>query len=36
MFFGNFKPRYLTIRKAGKALLMAYRYLPSKLVKREF
>ena len=36
MFFGNYKPRYLTIEKVGVRLLMAYRYIPSKKVKNEF
>ena len=36
MFFGNYKPRYLTIQKVGDRLLMAYRYIPSKKVKHEF
>ena len=36
MFFGNYKPRYLTIEKVGTRLLMAYRYIPSKKVKNEF
>lgn len=36
MFFGNFKPRLLTISRLNKRLMMAYRYLPSKQVKHEF
>lgn len=36
MFFGNYKPRYLTIERVGTRLLMAYRYIPSKKVKNEF
>ena len=36
MFFGNFKPRLLTISKVDGRLLMAYRYLPSKTIKNEF
>jgi hypothetical protein len=36
MFFGNFKPRYLTISKVGSRLMMAYRYIPSKAIKNEF
>lgn len=36
MFFGNYKPRCLTIEKLAGSLLMAYRYLPSKKVKNEF
>ena len=36
MFFGNYKPRYLTIEKVGGRLMMAYRYIPSKKVKNEF
>ena len=33
MFFGNYKPRLLTIEKVGTRLLMAYRYIPSRKVK---
>jgi hypothetical protein len=36
MFFGNFKLRLLTISKVNGKLFMAYRYLPSKQIKREF
>lgn len=36
MFFGNFKPRCLTISKVGDRLMMAYRYIPSKKIKNEF
>ena len=36
MFFGNCKPRYLTIEKIESNLIMAYRYIPSKKVKNEF
>jgi hypothetical protein len=36
MFFGNFKPRLLTISRLNKRLMMAYRYLPNKEVKNEF
>lgn len=36
MFFGNFKPRLLTITKADGRLFMAYRYLPTKKIKNEF
>ena len=36
MFFGNYKPRCLTISKIGDRLIMAYRYIPSKKVKNEF
>ena len=36
MFFGNYKPRYLTISKVRSRLMMAYRYIPSKAIKNEF
>lgn len=36
MFFGNFKLRLLTISSINGRLFMAYRYLPSKKIKREF
>ena len=36
MFFGNYKPRCLTIEKVERQLIMAYRYMPSKKVKNEF
>lgn len=36
MFFGNFKPRLLTISRMNTRLTMAYRYLPSKEIKNEF
>jgi hypothetical protein len=36
MFFGNYKPRLLTISRVGSRLMMAYRYLPGKQVKHEF
>lgn len=36
MFFGNFKPRYLTISKVANRMMMAYRYIPSKVIKHEF
>ena len=36
MFFGNYKPRCLTISKIDERLVMAYRYIPSKKVKNEF
>ncbi len=36
MFFGNFKPRLLTISKTDGRLFMAYRYLPTKKIKNEF
>jgi hypothetical protein len=36
MFFGNYKPRLLTVEEVGGRLLMAYRYIPSKRVKHEF
>jgi hypothetical protein len=35
MFFGNFKPRLLTISKNEQGLLLAYRYLPTKTIKRQ-
>ena len=35
MFFGNFKPRLLTITKDEQGLLLAYRYLPTKMIKRQ-
>ena len=34
MTFGNFKPRLLTIASQDKKLVMAYRYLPSRDIKR--
>ena len=36
MFFGNYKPRYLTIEKIEGSVIMAYRYIPSKKIKNEF
>lgn len=36
MFFGNYKPRILTISKVGPQLMMAYRYVVSREVKNEF
>jgi hypothetical protein len=34
MFFGNFKPRLLTMSKSEHGLMMAYRYPQSKVAKR--
>ncbi len=36
MFFGNFKPRLLTIEARGSNLIMAYRYLANKEPKKQF
>ena len=36
MFFGNFKPRLVTIESLGGRLTMAYRYLPTRKVRNEF
>ena len=36
MFFGNYKPRCLTISKSGDRLVMAYRYVPTRKVKNQF
>lgn len=36
MFFGNFKPRLLTIAKNPQGLLMAYRYVDTRKIKKEF
>lgn len=36
MFFGNFKPRTLTISKDENKLMMAYRYPDTKKIKNEF
>ena len=36
MFFGNFKPRILTMQLIAKKLMMAYRYVPTRKIKREF
>lgn len=35
MFFGNFKPRLLTIEARGSTLTMAYRYLDNKEPKKQ-
>lgn len=36
MFFGNYKPRLLTISRVGDRLMMAYRYVGTKKIKNEF
>lgn len=36
MFFGNFKSRLLTIASDSQGLQMAYRYIDTRKIKREF